>query len=152
MMIIEILVLLIVIFSIIIYFIYKKKKSLLIDLSFEKEYIDIELASKYFYNRLEFDKDHYNIITDKISNDLDFDDVFRKIDRTISKIGQQYFYYKLRFIKSNSEDLSKFTKLVTLFKDNVEIRDNCRKELTKLNSNDNYYFESLFNDDIIYKP
>src|ERR1035437_11014598 len=121
MMIIEILVLLIVIFSIIIYFIYKKKKSLLIDLSFEKEYIDIEMASKYFYNKLEFDKDYYNIITDKISNDLDFDDVFKKIDRTTSNIGQQYFYYKLRFIKSKSKDLSEFTKLVALFKDNENI-------------------------------
>jgi hypothetical protein len=144
--------LLVIIFIVIGYFWGKKKKLTLFDLSAEKEYIDIEWASKYFYNRLEVDKDHYNIITDKISNDLDFDDVFRKIDRTISKIGQQYFYYKLRFIKSNSNDLSKFTQLVTIFKDNVDIRDNCWKELSKLNSNDNYYFESLFNDDIIYKP
>ena len=151
-MIIEILLLIVVICSIFAYYFYKKKKPTLVDLTIEKESIDIELASKYFYNRLEFDKDYYNIITDKISNDLDFDDVFKKIDRTTSNIGQQYFYYKLRFIKSKSKDLSEFTKLVALFKDNENIMDNCRKELSKLSSNDNYYFESLFNDEIIYKP
>ncbi|MBF2025092.1 hypothetical protein H0I72_11710, partial [Flavobacterium psychrophilum] len=54
---------------------------------------DFYLISKYLNNRINIEKKYYQFITDKVSIDIDLDDVFKKTDRTISKIGQQYLYY-----------------------------------------------------------
>jgi len=131
-------------------FFLKKNKKDLFSFKNKKDYINIEYVSKYYYNRLKHEQNSYNIITDDIAEDVDFNDVFKKIDRTISKIGQQYFYYKLRIIKSNINELKKFSSLVTLMRENKEIQNYCITKLSVLNSDNNYLFEDLFNNKIHY--
>jgi len=55
-------------------------------------YYNMHQISRYFENRSEYIK-AYQIIEDATCNDLDFDAVFKFMDRTSSKIGQQYFYF-----------------------------------------------------------
>ncbi len=60
-------------------------------------------------------------IPDESIADLDFHDVFKIIDRTVSKVGQQYLYYKLRTIK-NQEDVLQFNRLSKLFSNDKALR------------------------------
>ena len=109
---------------------------------------NFNLIGKYFHNRAEIDN-YFHIITDKVSIDLDLDDVFKKIDRTTSKIGQQYLYSKIRTIKNSPSELENFSNLVAFFNNNEFEKIECIKNLSTLNSHNAYYFEELFNEDLI---
>ncbi|WP_134385269.1 MutS-related protein [Flavobacterium psychrophilum] len=110
---------------------------------------DFYLISKYLNNRINIEKKYYQFITDKVSIDIDLDDVFKKTDRTISKIGQQYLYYKIRVIKNDFKQLEVFQNLIDYFKINQKQRNECIKELSNLNTSNGYYFEELLNKDVI---
>lgn len=105
---------------------------------------------KYFQNNNQKDK-AFHIISDRSAADLDLDETFRIIDRTSSKIGQQYLYYKFRTIGSQDQ-LSSFNDLTHLFKANKDLRLKIQLELSKLNSNDSYYFEELVTSKLVEKP
>ncbi len=139
---------------ILIYFtlIYKGKKEKEFDKSnwykVKEESFNFNLIGKYFQNRIEIDN-YFHIITDKVSIDLDLDDVFKKIDRTTSKIGQQYLYSKIRIIQKSISELENFSNLVSFFEENEFEKIECIKNLSSLNSHNAYYFEELFNQDLI---
>jgi hypothetical protein len=139
---------------VLIYFtlIYKQKKKKEFDKSKwsneKEERFNFNLIGKYFQNRIEIDN-YFHIITDKVSIDLDLDDVFKKMDRTTSKIGQQYLYSKIRIIKNSTSELEKFSNLVDFFNKNEFEKIECIKNLSVLNSHNSYYFEELFNEDLI---
>lgn len=113
-------------------------------------YFNFFVIGRYFeHNNLK--KDAFHIISEKVKTDLDIDDIFKFIDRTSSKIGQQYLYFKLRTIGS-IENLLKFNSLTILFENNKLVRLNCQLQLSKLNGNSSYYFEELINGKQIEKP
>ena len=68
----------------------------------KKAYYNFFVISKYFTNNSHKEK-AYHIISEKSAIDFDIDDIFKFIDRTSSKIGQQYLYFKLRTIGSVKE-------------------------------------------------
>jgi rRNA-processing protein FCF1 len=108
------------------------------------------LIEKYFNNNNE-KKDAFHIISDRCATDLDINEIFKIIDRTSSKIGQQYLYYKLRSIE-NKDKLQDFSNLTFLFEENEDLRLESQFNLTSLNSNDSYSFESLVTSQPIKKP
>ena len=116
----------------------------------KKTYYNFFVIGKYFYNNSHKNK-AYHIISDKTAIDFDIDDIFKFIDRTSSKIGQQYLYYKLRTINTINE-LLKFDELTRIFKENKELSISCQIELAKLNNNNSYYLEELINDKQLDKP
>jgi DNA mismatch repair ATPase MutS len=116
----------------------------------ENEYFNFETIEQYFVNTIKKEQ-AYHIISDQTNNDLDLNEIFKFIDRTTSKIGQQYLYYKIRTI-NNQEELYQFDKLVNLFKNNDKLRINCQVELLKLNTNSSYDLEKLINEVAIIKP
>jgi DNA mismatch repair ATPase MutS len=133
-------------------FIHKKKKQLIdpsLWLKEKEDNFNFYLIGKYFQNNIKFEKEYYQVITDKVSIDLDLDDVFKKIDRTTSKIGQQYLYYKTRVIHNSEEKLESFSKLVTFFNNNEKQRQECITELSKLKSQNGYFFEELLHEGLI---
>ena len=105
---------------------------------------------RYFENNRHKGK-AFHIISDKTTLDLGLDEVFKFIDRTSSKIGQQYLYYKLRTI-GTIEKLKQFSSLVNLFQTKADLRLQCQIHLSKLNSNDAYALEELINGRQIGKP
>ena len=59
-------------------------------------------------------KDHsaaFQVLSDKSCKDLDFNELFMFLDRTNSKVGQQFLYNKLRIIPSDS-NRSEHEKLI----------------------------------------
>ena len=85
----------------------------------KNEYYNFFVIGKYFENNAHKNK-AYHIISEKSKTDFDIDAIFKFIDRTSSKIGQQYLYFKLRTIKSINE-LKRFDNLTTLFKKDKDL-------------------------------
>jgi len=65
---------------------------------------DFELIEKYF--RKKDNSEAFQVLSDKTCNDLDFQELFAFIDRTNSKVGQQYLYNKLRTIAFDSGEVA----------------------------------------------
>lgn len=100
-------------------------------------------------------KDHKNtfqVLSDKTCNDLDFSELFMYIDRTNSKVGQQFLYDKLRTIPLDSYEIDEDEKLIEHFSTNHEIRIATQKLLMKLNGYEAYYIPSLFQDKHLTPP
>ncbi|MBE7648122.1 MutS-related protein [Tenacibaculum finnmarkense] len=138
------------------YFKKKKLKSLIKKYSEnwgkpkKNDYYNFHAIGKYFENNTH-KKKAFHIISDKTQLDLDINELFKFIDRTSSKIGQQYLYFKLRTVGSISE-LIKFDKLVEVFLKNKKLRLNCQILLSQLNNDDSYDLEELINGQQIQKP
>jgi hypothetical protein len=105
---------------------------------------------KYFMK-----KDHshaFQVLTDKTCADLDFNDLFQFLDRTNSKVGQQFLYDKLRTIPADSEEVAGHEKLIDQFTNDPEFRVNIQMLLSKLNETETFYITSLFQDKHLKPP
>ncbi len=112
----------------------------------EAEYFNFNQIKQYFehiLNTVSFQK----IDTETVS-DLDLDELFKFIDRTTSKIGQQYLYFKIRTIES-ADKLKKLKSLTDLFYSNEELRLKTQLTLSQLTS---YDLEKLLSEKGIKKP
>lgn len=114
----------------------------------ETKYFNFYVIKKYFENS---NKEFYHQIPDNTKDDLDLEELFKFLDRTSSKIGQQYLYYKIRTIKT-IEKLKNFSKLNQLFLTNDKLRLESQVILSKLNSENAYDLEKLIHDEPIKKP
>ena len=112
-------------------------------------YLDFDLISQFFKNH-KSPGNVFQIISNNTWVDLDMNEVFRFLDRTTSRIGQQYLYYKLRTI-TNISDLKRFGKLTEVFKSDEKLRVNSQLELSKLSSNKAYYLEEIFRSQSVEK-
>jgi len=91
------------------------------------------------------------VVSEKSKIDLDIDEIFKFVDRTSSKIGQQYLYFKLRTIGS-IDALLTFDALTNQFQKNKDASISYQLELSKLNQTSSYYLEELINGEQLYKP
>jgi len=111
---------------------------------------DFEQIENYFRK-----KDYttaFQTLSDKTCNDLDFQELFMFIDRTNSKVGQQYLYNKLRTIPLHSSKNALHEKLIGEFTNNPDFRVSVQSQLSKLNEREVYYIASLFQDEILKPP
>lgn len=74
------------------------------------------------------------------------------LDRTNSKVGQQYLYNKLRNIPSDSGELELREKIIKKFTEEPEFRIEIQRQLERLNNNDAYYISSLFQEEHTKPP
>jgi len=131
----------------------KKKDIERLESSFGKMKDDrfvFELIEQYF--RRKDNSTVFQILSEKTCNDLDFQELFMFIDRTNSKVGQQYLYNKLRTIPSDTLQSDLHEELIKRFTDNTEIRVNTQKQLEKLKNDEAYYVSSLFQEKHIEPP
>jgi hypothetical protein len=111
---------------------------------------DFKYIESYFRK-----KDHsaaFQTLSDKTCNDLDFNELFMFIDRTNSKVGQQYLYNKLRNIPADSTENIKNERLLDEFTNNSDFRVSVQSQLSKLNDSEVYYIATLFQDEILKPP
>lgn len=109
-----------------------------------------ELIEKYFRNK--DNSGSFQVLSDKTCNDLDFEELFMFLDRTNSKVGQQYLYNRLRNIPKESTGLKLREKIIKKLSDETDFRINIQKQLEKLNKDDAYYITSLFQEEHIKPP
>lgn len=130
-----------------------KKESKKLKLSFgliKDGPFDFEMIGKYFRNK--DNSEVFQILSDKTCNDLDFEELFCFLDRTNSRIGQQFLYNRLRAISSNTENITRNEEIISrLLKDDAS-RVKIQRELTQLNDFKAYYVSSLFQEEHISPP
>ena len=132
---------------------FRKKKNDKLKLSFGKIKdvpADFEMIEKYFRNK--DNSEAFQTLSDKTCDDLDFDELFCFLDRTNSRIGQQYLYNRLRTISSSREETGRNEEIISRFKQDEVFRVKIQRELTQLNEFKAYYLPSLFQDEHISPP
>ncbi len=116
----------------------------------KEDSFDFELIEKYFRN-----KNHENVfqvLSDKTCNDLDFQELFMFLDRTNSKIGQQFLYNRLRTIEAGSEKSEFEDDFIRYIEVNPDKRVEMQYLIERLNKSGTYYITSLFQDEYQNKP
>lgn len=95
-------------------------------------------------------KEKFHRLTDQTIEDIDFKNVFMFIDRTTSRVGQQFLFKKLIEPTNHIKDPS--SDLIKLFKTDKSLREKVQLELLKLNNDDAYSISSLLNKRSLEKP
>ncbi|TXE17484.1 hypothetical protein ES692_09415 [Psychroserpens burtonensis] len=103
---------------------------------------DFDIISKYFRNK--DNSKAYQVLSDKTCNDLGFEDLYAFLDRTHSKIGQQYLYNKRRAIQRNEEQTKLDETIIDVLTRDSEFRISVQKKIEKLNHKDANHVISLF--------
>lgn len=106
-------------------------------------YIDLDSVENYFLNTIAESAQKLQLISDKIANDLYLDDIFKLADRTISRVGQQYLYARLRTIDKDPAELLAQDEFAELIATDEQVRIDAQMALLKLQKNDSYYFQDL---------
>jgi DNA mismatch repair ATPase MutS len=94
----------------------------------------------------------FHTLNTQTINDIDIQDLFTFIDKTNSKIGQQYLYNKLITPTNNIEALEKYNEQVNFFTHNEQAREEAQILLQKLNHHNVYYVASLLNENLLEPP
>jgi MutS domain V len=94
------------------------------------------------YDRLKPDQSSRGL-DDKTWSDLDLDLVFEYIDRTTSRVGQQFLFHLLRRPRFKEEPLLKFERLINRFND-AGLRERLQVELLRLSHKDALFLPYLF--------
>jgi len=96
--------------------------------------------------------DAHQIISDITFHELDFDQLFMYIDRTCTRIGQQYLYSTLRTIPKDKNQCLRFEQIIKYLNENPELKDPTVLELSRLNTPGAYFIQSLFHEKSLLKP
>jgi DNA mismatch repair ATPase MutS len=96
------------------------------------------------------DADKFHNLTDQTLDDIDFFGLFAFIDRTTSKVGQQFLFRKL--LHPSNAKASELENWVELFSSNVKLREDIQTELLRLDHSDAYHIPSLLKEKILERP
>ena len=89
------------------------------------------------------------VMDDRIANDLDLDRVFEIIDRTGSRVGQQYLYDRLRRPASSPETLNKLEERIRHYQNSPAERESVQLILGDLNSKNDYCFQESVENEVL---
>src|SRR5690606_25124223 len=75
---------------------------------------------------------------------LDFEELFKFLDRTTSKVGQQYFYNNLRTIEISPQKTKLNEEIIEVFSKDSDLRIKIQSQLERLSKYDVYRIPELF--------
>lgn len=114
--------------------------------------LDLEFARTYFeLSEENYFKDSY-LLDDDTWSDLDLDEVFKLVDRTISPIGSQCLYNLLRKPLLKNELLDERERLIDAFGNNEYLRQKIQRALLALENDDTKYLPYLLWTPLPKKP
>lgn len=106
------------------------------------EYFSFSKIEHFFVHKAK-SKDS-QLISDQTCRDLDFEELFMFVDRTTSRVGQQYLYATLRTIDFSQNAREPLVKLTQLFEEDQSLRETVAIQLARLSHEGAYYLPSLF--------
>lgn len=106
------------------------------------DFIFDSLIETFFRNKK--NGNELQVITDRTCVDLDLDDLFCFVDRTNSKVGQQFIYDRLRRIPEESYYTEPKQKIINKILKDKEFRGRIVQALSKLDNHNSYYIPTLF--------
>ena len=84
-------------------------------------------------------------------NDIDFLDLFSFIDRTTSKIGQQFLFNQILHPTNDQKSLQRLNDRAQLFENDKLLREQVQTDLIGLSGTDAYYVSSLLEERLMEK-
>ena len=119
---------------------YKRKVRRILSESFgtvsEQEYTPEKLKSvKSYYEAVKRDKYDIDSIT---WNDLELDELFMVMNRTVSAMGEEYLYAMLRKPEFRPEEMKERERVISFFQNNEEKRINVQEALYQIGKNSRY--------------
>ncbi|MFM7852369.1 MAG: hypothetical protein ACKO96_10755, partial [Flammeovirgaceae bacterium] len=115
-----------------------KPKNELFDFDKIQKYSDIVTETKF------------HRLTEQTLVDIDFYRLFEFVDRTTSRVGQQFLFKKL--LEPTNEMSNNPESFVKLFSSDKQIREVIQLELSKLNCHGAYYVASLLIEKLLERP
>lgn len=98
---------------------------------------NVQLFFSHYINDNENIDDY--VVDEQTAIDLDINDTFLKINKTSSKIGQQFLYYCLRIPHKDFKSIEGFIKKIDLLSNNHSLKEKTQKTLKKLNTHQDYF-------------
>ena len=114
------------------------------------DYFDFEKIRQYFDHKDQGNA--FQVLSERTFEDLDFEELFRFLDRTSSRIGQQYLYDRLRVIHRQPDLEKEQENLAEKFLQDEDLRVEIQSVLSKLNNPNAYYLTALFQEEHIRPP
>ena len=108
--------------------------------------VKTEIDKIRLYDRLK-NPERCGSLDEKTWSDLDLDLVFQYVDRTSSRVGQQFLFYLIRTPHSKEEPLLKLERVIGSFND-ANLREKLQVELHRLNHKDALFLPYLFLEDL----
>jgi DNA mismatch repair ATPase MutS len=96
------------------------------------------------------DNKRFHRLSEQTINDIDFYSLFKFIDRTTSKIGQQFLFKKL--IEPTNNKTNSSQSLIELFENDIELREQTQLQLLRLTNADVYYISTLLQESLLERP
>lgn len=91
-------------------------------------------------------------IDDITWNDLNMDDIFKRINTTLSASGEEYLYYKLRTISHSKEEIDHFERVTEYFSEHADERVKVQYLMSRLGHTGKYsIYDYLENLDVLGK-
>ena len=103
------------------------------------------------YSKLIKEK-YFHELSEQTLVDTDFYELFKFVDRTTSKIGQQYLFSAIKKPTNSNSTLQQLSSEARFFADNKSIREEVQQEIIKLDRSDAYHISSLLSEKLIQKP
>lgn len=116
----------------------------------KNEGFNFDLIQRYFEQK--DNSDSFQTLKDDLLADLDFDLFFAYVDRTNSKVGQQFLYNSMRNIQKERKSLQEQEELINYFQDHPNERLTTQYLISKLNHKNAYYLSDLFQKEHIEIP
>ena len=95
---------------------------------------------------------HFHQLSAQTKTDIDFNDIFCLVDRTVSRVGQQFLYATLSNPTNDEAALHKLHEQAVFFSSNVAVRTETQLQLSKLNDDAAYLIPTLVEDHSFVKP
>ena len=102
-------------------------------------------AIKYYFDSLRGSEPGRYFLDDITWHDLDMDDVFKRINSTLSSVGEEYLYALLREPVTDEKILAERSRLIELFSTDAELRTSLQYIFARLGKSrfagvSNYFF------------
>ena len=113
---------------------------------------DYEWIPLYFQCR-QSDDPLSDTVDDRTWDDLEMDQVFARMDRTVSIVGRQYLYAMLRIYKKDpfGREMQRLNALYSIFRTDEDLREKIQMTLYPLRRNEGAWLVSLFYEDLPVK-
>ena len=113
------------------------------------DYYNFDKIERYML----LDKDKaFHALSGQAKTDIDFNDLFTFLDRTNSRVGQQYLFDKLCKPTNDTVALQLLNQQVNFFSENKEKREQAQLLLTELNDDNAYHIASLLSGELPERP
>ncbi len=115
----------------------------------KKEYANTALTGLYYQYSQQVS---FHQLSQQTLSDIDFEAVFNFVNRTTSKVGEQFLYNRVQQPLNDINALQEIDKQADFFATNTQAREATQLLLLQLNTYDAYFIPTLFQQQIIIKP